>query len=100
MALDKGVLDATKYVNTYFPNSRSDDGLLVSKVIERLNPSVRGLKFNFVLENRKALGLPSFETVTRARRKIQAKYPRYKADVEVEKARAELEEEFREFARS
>lgn len=100
MAVDKGVLDATKYVLTYYPNTRSDDGLLVSKVMEKLNPSVKGLKFNFVLENRKALGLPSFETVTRARRKLQEKYPRYKAADDVANARAVLEEEFKAFARS
>lgn len=100
MAFDKGVLDATKYVLTYYPNSRNDDGLLISKVMEKINPSIKGLKFNFVLENINALGLPSFETITRARRKLQEKFPRYKADEKIKNARDELEKEFREFARS
>lgn len=100
MAVDFGsVQDATRQVLKSYPNTRSDDGALVSKVIEIMNPAVKGLKFNFVIENRKALGLPSFETITRARRKVQAVYPSLRACKEVEEARAGLEEEFKAFAR-
>ena len=81
-----GVLDATRYVLKTYPDSRNNDGILISKVMEYMNPSIRGFKFNFVLENRKALGLPSFETITRARRKIQASDKNLKGDKEVEEA--------------
>lgn len=100
MAINKCVLNATEYVLKNNTDSRNDDGLLVSKVMETINPSIKGLKFNFVLENRKALGLPSFESVTRARRKLQEKYPKYKATKKIQDARADQEELFREFARS
>lgn len=42
--------------------------------------------------------VPCFESVSRARRKIQAKYPELRGSREVQEARAELEEEYREFA--
>lgn len=100
MAFDKGVLDATKYILTNYPDSRNDDCVLISLVVEKLNPAIKGLKFNFVLENSKILGLPSFKTIERNRRKLQRKYPELRADKEVENARAELEEEYKEFARS
>lgn len=99
MAVDKGVLDATKRVLKIYPDSRNNDGLLVSKVTEILNPSIKGLKFNFVLENRKVLGLPSFETITRARRKLQENNPELRAIKEIEDARADQEELFKKFAR-
>lgn len=41
--------------------------------------------------------VPCFESVSRARRKIQAKYPELKGTREVQEARTELEEEYREF---
>lgn len=100
MALDKGVLEATKYILTNYPATRSDDYVLISKVVERLNPSIKGLKFNFVLENSKILGLPSFKTIARTRRKLQHDYPELKANEETKEARTELEEEYKEFARS
>ena len=42
--------------------------------------------------------VPCFESVSRARRKIQAEYPELKGTRKVQEARAELEEEYREFA--
>lgn len=100
MAIDfDSVIDATRQVLKTYPNTRNDDGFLVSKVIETMNPAIKGLKFNFVMENRKALGLPSFETITRARRKIQANHPSLRAIKQVEEARADLEEEFKAFSR-
>lgn len=51
------------------------------------------------LKKRRALGVPSIETVGRCRRKIQEKYPYLRASQEVEEARAEKEMEWREYAR-
>lgn len=99
MSFDKGVLEATKHILITYPDSRNDDYLLISKVVERLNPSIKGLKFNFVLENNKELQLPSFKTIERHRRKLQSEYPELRADKSVKEARAGLEEEYRAFAR-
>ena len=100
MAINKGVLDATKYILTNYPNTRNDDYLLFSKVVERINPSIKGLKFNFVLDNNKELHLPSFKTIERHRRKLQKENPELRANESTTEARSELEEEYKEFARS
>lgn len=100
MAVDfRNVKEATRHVLQNNPAARNDDGLLVSKVMEYMNPGIKGLKFNFVLENRRGLGLPTMETITRARRKIQREQPMLRATKEVEEVRAGLEEEYKAFAR-
>lgn len=100
MAVDfSGVQDATLHVLRTVPETRSNDGLLISEVMLLINPSIKGLKFNFVLENRRGLGLPTLETITRARRKVQRNHPELRADKEVEEARAQLEEEYKDFSR-
>lgn len=100
MATDlKGVQKATRYVLENVPESRNNDGLLVSKVLERINPIVKGLKFNFVLEHRNELNLPSFESITRTRRLLQSNHIELKADNVVSESRACLEEEFKAYSR-
>lgn len=42
--------------------------------------------------------VPCFQSVSRARRKIQRAYPELKGTRKVQEAREELEEEYREFA--
>lgn len=101
MAVDfERIEDTTKYVLQNYSDTRNNDGLLVSKVMEHINPSVKGLKFTFVLENLKALKLPSCESITRARRKIQSAYPELGSTRIVKNARTDLEEEYKEYARS
>jgi len=51
------------------------------------------------LLNRKAYGLPPFESVRRSRQKAQEKNPALAALPEVEAVRIAEEEKFREFAR-
>jgi hypothetical protein len=48
---------------------------------------------------RKDFGFPCFETVRRARQKLQATYPELKACEEVEAVRSENEEAVRDYAR-
>lgn len=54
--------------------------------------------FEFLL-NRKKYGFPPYETVERARRKIQEKHPELAANSDVEAQRILNEEEFRNYAR-
>ena len=51
-------------------------------------------------EYRNKLGIASFKSVERSRRKLQAENENLKPSEEVEKARIELEEEYKEYARS
>lgn len=58
-----------------------------------------GISFGTVLKNRKDFGLPTIESVGRARRKIVEKHPELSGNDEVEAHRTLNEEKFREYAR-
>ena len=82
------------------PETRNNDTLLQKKVYERINPDVLDMSFGMVMDNRKDLGLPPFESIRRARAKLQREYDNLRADEEVEEARAEQEESYRAFVRN
>lgn len=86
-----------------FPETRDNDYLLWLKMIElhSSNPceNYQAMTVGEFLQIAKASVVPCFETVSRARRKIQAQNPELKASPEVEDARAEMEVEYKEFAR-
>lgn len=77
--------------------ARKDDFILFGCVLDEM-----GVPSNFdmrtMLKNHVIFGLPSFASVTRARRKIQAQYPEFKEAKAVE-IRAAEQEQYREFAR-
>ena len=79
------------------PETRSDDFILIYYVYkEYLDISV--FRFSSVMLHHNDLELPSFHSITRARRKIFEKFPELKPK-KVTKFRAEKEEEFKEYAR-
>lgn len=55
------------------PETRDNDALLYLNICEKMHPGVTDKPIWEVMKNRKALGIPLFETVGRARRKIQEK---------------------------
>ena len=79
--------------------ARNSDTALYIKVCERLNPSVLWMPFLDVMVALDALNLPPFETVRRARQKVQEKCPELAATLKVLEFREEKENEFREYAR-
>ena len=79
--------------------ARNSDMYLYLKVCEKLNPSALSKPFWAVLVGLKFYKLPPFETVRRARQKIQAKCPELAGADEVEAVRSYKEDEYREFAR-
>ena len=54
--------------------ARVDDCYLIFRVIQILEPELAASTFENVMFNAKSKGL-SFESITRARRKVQRKYP-------------------------
>lgn len=78
-------------------DARKDDFVLMSYVLDEL-----GVPSNFdmrtMLHNHVIFGLPSFESITRARRKVQELYPEYK-DAKAVEIRAAEQKEYEEFAR-
>lgn len=81
------------------PEARKDDFRLIAEVYYRLNQEVGNLSFNLVMLGHKELKLPSVESITRARRKLQAKYEYLRADKKIEILRTNEEAEYRRYAK-
>lgn len=80
------------------PETRSDDWLLIYYVYCEINVYVVVCRsFADVMKNHKDFGFPSFESITRARRKIFEKNPHINPKV-IKQKRSEMETQFREYA--
>ena len=71
---------------------------ICKEILAEAQIDVDTLSFKDALLRRDELNLPPFESVRRARQKMQEKFPDLCADVEVKAMRDELEIEYREFA--
>lgn len=80
------------------PTTRSNDYLLYREMCSRLCPQAGDIPLTTALEHHKSLGLPSLETVSRCRRKIQERNPDLR-DPATAKVRAAEEQEYRDYAR-
>lgn len=76
------------------PETRADDFLLVAEVYA---PLVGDLSLKTALGHHRLLGLPSFASIVRARRKLQRMYPELE-DKTATEIRAQEEKEYREYA--
>lgn len=87
---------------TNIKKTRNDDYMLTYFVIKKYldEKNIKIEYFYQIMMFHKTYGLPSIESITRARRLLQRKYPELRADREVEKIRAKEEERYRELARS
>jgi hypothetical protein len=85
------------------PQARNSDNYLYYIIckgqLEKQGLDIEKISLSKALLNRKAYGLPPFESVRRTRQKAQEKNPMLAALPEVEVARIEEEAKFREFAR-
>lgn len=82
--------------------ARNDDSYLYLEVL-KVYECVLGLNVTYTsvqdfLTNPLYIGFPSFHTVSRARRKVQADNPELQSDRNIEKARRELEYEYKAYA--
>lgn len=80
-------------------SAREDDHLLYIEVVYIIDPALVNVNFKMNFMNARNLGLPPFESVSRARRKLQEKYPELRANRIVENARIEKQIEFEEYAK-
>ena len=83
-----------------YPLARNSDNYLYIRVIQALNKNAAEYSLSYTLMNLKELGLPCYETVSRARRKIQAEHPELWSDATIKKYREEAEKDFEDYARS
>lgn len=75
---------------------RKDDFILVLEVIREYCPPLVDMKIKDVFLEHKEFGLPSFESITRARRKIQKLHPEL-VDYYTKKSRNQLEKEYKTY---
>lgn len=84
----------------YSQQARDDNFILIADVIKRLQPDTRDYSFQMTMRNHEMLNIPSFETITRVRRKILEKRPDLKPSAYIEKIMQEREEAFKEYSRT
>lgn len=76
------------------PYSRENDGYLIRRVIEELEPNLYKNNFAEIMDNLQLYGI-SCESITRARRKFLEQHPELKIK-QVEEIRREKEQEYYE----
>lgn len=77
------------------PETRTDDFILVLEVLKNfVTPEMR---LETVLEHHVELGIPSFASILRSRRKLQRKHPELVNETAAE-IRAQEETEYRDYA--
>lgn len=81
------------------PEARKDDFVLVAEVYNRIQPLINNVSFNRVMLSHKELGLPYFESISRARRRLQSIFEELRPSQEVQEARDEEQLVYREYAR-
>lgn len=78
--------------------ARGDNFILVAEVYYRLVPEVANCSFTAVMLAHKEFKLPSIESITRARRKLQAEYEDLRPSEEVQNARLNETKEYIDYA--
>lgn len=78
--------------------ARNSDDYLILEVCKAMNPDCVNLPFETVLRNRKALGLPVFETIRRTGQRTRAENPELAGNIAAEVARDQSEEAYRKYA--
>lgn len=81
------------------PEARKDDFVLVAEVYNKIQPLINNVSFNRVMLGHKDLGLPYFESISRARRRLQSIFEELRPDQEVQDARLEEQLIYREYVR-
>lgn len=88
----KDVAKKTREVLLNEPYSRENDGYLIRRVIEELEPNLYKNNFKIIMDNLQFTGI-SIESITRARRKFFEENPELKVD-KAETARREEEQKY------
>lgn len=90
----KDILAFVESILRKFPKTRDDDFLLYGYICYNTDADVWDKTFGYVMVNHQKLGLPSYESVTRARRKLQEIDPGLRGKKYAK--RKKIQEEYRE----
>ena len=80
-------------------DARNDDMVLYLALCNVCLKDAGAMPLAEIMTQHKYLGLPSFESVGRTRRKLQAKYPELVGNARVRRLRAEGEKAYRKYAK-
>lgn len=92
----KQVEKTVKEILTAYQTTRNDDHCLYIQYVYNTVEFTK-VPFNILFGNYKLFGLPSFESVGRARRRVQQKYPELRGDKGTQTARETLEQEYHDY---
>lgn len=81
------------------PDARNNDDICYLLVLKNQGIDIESISVGEFFANRTLTGYPNFETVRRARQKLQERYDELKATNRVKARRRVAEEEFKEYAR-
>lgn len=105
MNVKKKLYQLTKLVKAILQQdkrARNVEGFLYLKVISKIGAlkgiDVENMKVPYFLTHMEELGFPPFESVSRARRKLQSNNPELAANDEVKKKRKENEQVYKAYA--
>lgn len=91
--------DIVKRLLETYPETRSSDDVLYARVCEYVCKTVGELPFPVVLMHRKKLGIPSYKSVERSRRKLQGAFPELCANADIEAFRKVEEEKYKNYGK-
>ena len=80
-------------------DARNDDMVLYLALCNLCLKDAGAIPLAEIMTQHKSLGLPSFESVSRTRRKLQAKYPELAGNRPTQKLRAAGEKAYRKYAK-
>ena len=84
-----------EYILRTKPKARNDDFILIDELYKTYGINTN-TPFSYIVNHHKFLRLPSFESITRCRRKLQEEHEELKACDIVTIARSKKEAEYRE----
>lgn len=83
--------DIVRPILEKYPETRGDDFLLYAEVIKEYRPELAELSVTDFFVAHRDLYCPCYESITRVRRRLQAKYPELASDkVKEKRAREEM----------
>ena len=80
------------------PKTRDDDNLLMYYVWKKINKDLLNMSYTDILLN-KDINLPNYNSVTRARRKLQKRHIDLMSTRQIQKLRKQEEQEYIEYSR-
>ena len=93
----KKVKETVRQIMEQSPETRDDDFLLMKRVCSVCGYDPRGVSLDDYLSH--GTELPGFESVQRARRKVQLERPDLRGSADAERVRKEREQQYRAFAK-